>query len=249
MKDSFLLHLAYEESLKELSDEDAGKLLKALFEHENPEEDEPEYLTGAVKMAYIFIRTQLDRERTAYEDKCRKLSENASKRGQKQTNASKSKQMQTNEGDKDKEKVKVEDNVEVNVEEEDKDNTDCIKPSLSSLPEDQERESLKNTFNAFWDLYPKKSGKTSAFRIWQTIRPDKDLFEKIMSALNKAVVSDEWIREDGRYVPRPARWLSEHRWEDVLEVSNGPPGRKHHQGRDYKNSDYRAIEDALLSRP
>lgn len=69
-------------------------------------------------------------------------------------------------------------------------------------------------FTEFWTAYPNKTGKGAAEKAWVKIRPDKALFEKIMAALERAKVSEQWRRENGRYRPNPATWLNQRRWED-----------------------------------
>lgn len=69
-------------------------------------------------------------------------------------------------------------------------------------------------FDAFWALYPKKVGKGEARKAWKKARPGKALFEKILDAVETAKVSDQWRREGGRYIPNPATWLNQQRWDD-----------------------------------
>lgn len=69
-KDSFLLHKNHREIFDEMSDEEAGKLIKAVFEYEDTGQ-EPK-LTGSLKFAFIPIRQWLDERRAKYEDICKK---------------------------------------------------------------------------------------------------------------------------------------------------------------------------------
>lgn len=73
-------------------------------------------------------------------------------------------------------------------------------------------------FFEFWKEYPKRVGKGAAERIWKRLHPDSTLVEKIMSALKAQKVSAAWIKENGQFIPNPATWLNQRRWED--EVSN-----------------------------
>ena len=71
-------------------------------------------------------------------------------------------------------------------------------------------------FAAFWKLYPKKQGKGAAEKAWKKIKPTAELFDVIMTAVGAAISSEQWQRENGRYIPNPATWLNQRRWEDEL---------------------------------
>lgn len=78
-KKSFILYLEYKEHLDLLTDEERGKLLLALFEYVETGEFPP--LEGAVKMAFSFIRAQMDRDAQKYVDKCEKNRINGTRGG------------------------------------------------------------------------------------------------------------------------------------------------------------------------
>ena len=67
-KNSFVLYHKYDEILQDLSDEQFGKLMRALFAHSMGEE--PEDLTPEIAMAYRFIANQIDIDRDKYDKKC-----------------------------------------------------------------------------------------------------------------------------------------------------------------------------------
>lgn len=69
-------------------------------------------------------------------------------------------------------------------------------------------------FSRFWEKYPKKRGKGAAERAWSKIKPDEMLFQVILAALDHQRGSPDWIKAGGRFVPNPATWLNERRWED-----------------------------------
>lgn len=74
-------------------------------------------------------------------------------------------------------------------------------------------------FETFWKAYPKKKGKGAAEKAWLKIKSLEALFGKIVGAVNTQACSPEWAKEDGRFIPHPATWLNQRRWED--EVSAG----------------------------
>ncbi len=78
-KRSFPCYLSYAEPLKLLTVEECGRLWLAMFEYEESR-SEPEF-TGALAMAFTFIRAQMDRDKEAYAEKCRINAENGKKGG------------------------------------------------------------------------------------------------------------------------------------------------------------------------
>lgn len=73
-KNSFLIYLDYEEQFRLLSDEQIGQLMRAIIKYEKTRELPK--LEGMLKMAFSFIKTQLDRDREKYESKCEKNKQN-----------------------------------------------------------------------------------------------------------------------------------------------------------------------------
>lgn len=78
MKDSFLLYTEQAEIINELTDEEAGQLLKAIYNYTMGEEVK---LSGVTKLAFIPIRQQIDRNNEKYEAFKEKQSENGKKGG------------------------------------------------------------------------------------------------------------------------------------------------------------------------
>lgn len=71
-----------------------------------------------------------------------------------------------------------------------------------------------DNFQQFWKAYPRKVGKGAALKSWKTKKPPLD---KCLRTLSLLVKTDQWMREDGRYIPHPATWLNQGRWDDVPE--------------------------------
>jgi 5-methylcytosine-specific restriction endonuclease McrA len=75
------------------------------------------------------------------------------------------------------------------------------------------------SFLDFWFLYPKKRAKADAFKIWQSIKPNKELYDKIITNLKIQINSPEWQKDNGAFIPWPAKWLKQARWDDETEVN------------------------------
>lgn len=80
-KKSFILYADYIKHIGKLSDEDAGRLFKAIFGYVN--EGRLPDLDGMAAMAFSFISNQLDNDLQKYEETCKKRSENIKKRWEK----------------------------------------------------------------------------------------------------------------------------------------------------------------------
>lgn len=86
---------------------------------------------------------------------------------------------------------------------------------------------IEERFSAFWKAYPRKSGKGGARKSWNRIAPTQELFEKIMAALEAAKSCEQWRKDNGQYIPYPATWLNQERWDDDYgtpsTAKNSPP--------------------------
>ena len=61
-------------------------------------------------------------------------------------------------------------------------------------------------FERFWNLYPVKVGKSTARKAWDTLCPDA---REVLDGLQRWLGSRQWKQEDGRFIPRAAKFLSE----------------------------------------
>lgn len=77
-------------------------------------------------------------------------------------------------------------------------------------------------FNRFWEVYPKKVGKGAARKSWDKCRPSEELTARMIAAVRQQAQSDQWRRDGGQYIPNPATWLNQERWEDEVRESTAP---------------------------
>lgn len=71
-------------------------------------------------------------------------------------------------------------------------------------------------FKNFWEEYPKKKSKGEALKSFKKIKPSEELFQIIINQLNLFKKTKEWQKNDGQYIPYPATWLNQKRWEDEI---------------------------------
>ena len=69
-------------------------------------------------------------------------------------------------------------------------------------------------FNRFWAIYPNKTGKQAALKAWSKLKPSEELTKVILDAVEYQKTWEKWTKDNGRYVPNPATWLNQGRWED-----------------------------------
>lgn len=79
-------------------------------------------------------------------------------------------------------------------------------------------------FASFWKLYPRKVCKAAAEKAWKKLKVTDDLFTLITQGLAKQVVSRDWTKDNGQFIPHPATWLNGKRWEDEVPT----PSNVHH---------------------
>lgn len=70
-------------------------------------------------------------------------------------------------------------------------------------------------FEAFWEKWPKKTGREEALEAWQKLQVDDALHAKIMAAAEQSM-EILWKGREAQYLPAAARWLSARRFEDEI---------------------------------
>ncbi len=96
--------------------------------------------------------------------------------------------------------------------------TVIIDKRVLDRPITMEPEPEKTGFDLFWSVFPRKIGKGAAELAWKKIRPDATLQRRIIEAVKAQCKSEQWKRDQGRFIPHPSTWLNGKRWEDEVEV-------------------------------
>jgi hypothetical protein len=76
-------------------------------------------------------------------------------------------------------------------------------------------------FEEFWNCYPKKVGKEAARKSWEKYKSNFSL-TSVLRALQWRIESDQWRRNDGQFIPNPATYLNQGRWQDQQPVELTP---------------------------
>lgn len=69
------------------------------------------------------------------------------------------------------------------------------------------------TFDDFWEIYPKKVAKGSARKAFAKISASEH--KKIVDGIGRYKDSGLW--NDWQFIPYPATFLNQERWEDEIE--------------------------------
>lgn len=85
-------------------------------------------------------------------------------------------------------------------------------PEITSATDQEARDS----FEVWWKAYPRKVGKIKAQKSYSKALK-LTTAEVMLKAVENQKQSDQWQRDDGRYIPHPATWLNQGRWDDVVE--------------------------------
>lgn len=78
-------------------------------------------------------------------------------------------------------------------------------------------------FERFWKAYPKKVGKGAALKAFEKAKVNADLIVVIENAIEQQKKTDQWKKDGGQYIPNPATWLNQQRWEDEVTVQSDKP--------------------------
>lgn len=88
---------------------------------------------------------------------------------------------------------------------------------ISEIPLTRSQETEKESeteiaFNKFWLAYPKKEAKPAAFKSFKTQKINGILSE-VLADIEKRKRSESWQSDGGKFIPYPATYLNNRRWE------------------------------------
>lgn len=73
---------------------------------------------------------------------------------------------------------------------------------------------LRARFDRFWEVYPRKVAKDAALKEWLKRSPDDALTDLMIASVHAQRASEQWRRDDGKYIPHARTWLHGGRWQD-----------------------------------
>lgn len=81
---------------------------------------------------------------------------------------------------------------------------------------EKNKELFKKTFDLFWQNYPRRQSRKKAFEAWLKLHDPETVIEKLKTVLPEQKASDQWTRDNGKYIPLPATYINQARWEDEI---------------------------------
>ena len=222
-KNSFIVYYEWEEMFGYMSDKQIADMLRAMFSYAKRGE-EPNFANPLLNSNFCIMKYAIDRNNDKYKAKCNKNKENAKMRWDKEK-CDGIKNMRTHKkyADNDNVNVNVNDNVNDNDNDNDNDNVnvnDNDKNYILSISSPSEMGDVKplNNYSAdfleFWSAYPRKTGKGAAYKVFNKLKLTKKEKADILSSLEWQKRSDQWLRDNGQFIPYPATYLNQRRWED-----------------------------------
>lgn len=101
---------------------------------------------------------------------------------------------------------------------------DNVNEYVNKYVKEEGKETTKNKkderFNLFWDIYPKKVGKGKVEEWFKKNKPSEELTSMIIRAIEEQKYSQQWLKEDGQFIPNPATWLNQKRWQDGEKIDH-----------------------------
>ena len=216
---TILLFTDHREAIDYLSDEDAGKLIKALFAYVD-EGKLPDF-NGPMMSLFTVIRTQIDRSHEAYKAKCEKNRSNSMKRKVMQGNSA------VTSMDNDRNPSLSTDNDRCPP------TTTVVHPNLTPNPNPKSNPDIDDgadthiindaevvvdeeySFDKIWEMYGKPIGDIEQLRHrWQQLSLDEK--KKIFEYVPKYVMA----RPDSKYRKDFANFLTYRTWDTEPLTSN-----------------------------
>ena len=74
-------------------------------------------------------------------------------------------------------------------------------------------------FIVWYKQYPKKKAKGDAIKAWAQTKKDRPSIEEMLEILQAQCHSEEWRKDDGKFIPYPATYLRRLQFFDELEVA------------------------------
>ena len=101
-------------------------------------------------------------------------------------------------------------------------------PRVHPTAKADDTENIVKMFMAFWKEYPRHDSKQSAYKKFTNIMKGKsteeqnELLSKMIAAIDSQKQSEQWQKDDGKFIPMPTTYLNQARWEDEGVVASDP---------------------------
>ena len=225
MKDGFKARNFWGGAIRALTDEEAGRLIKAVFEYTTTGK-QPK-LQGAEKGIFLMIASILkedeEEERRQIENKVKAGAAGGKKRVANQASqagacsAWKNQASQASACSAWKNQANLAGASDPNTESEIYNINNIYNNNINNLSQNKNMDQkTSKLFSRFWEAYPRHEAKEAAREAFTKLGVDEGLLETMITAIGKWKKTNQWKDEGGRYIPNPANWLRQRRWEDEV---------------------------------
>lgn len=219
MKKNFLLSTSQKEVFYKLQDDEAGKLIKGVFEYVDTGKSE---LKGLLEVVFIPIKQFIDDNEMAYQKRCEVNKENGCLGGAPKGNQNARKQPKTTENNRTVEKTTENNmnnhihNISHNQEKDNKNNRGM------GEEEKEGKTSIDLEFEQLWSIYPNKKGKTVAIKKYSLARKQGATYEEVRQGLEHYMNYCKNKNIPKEYIKHGSTWFSQRCWLDDYEEDNLP---------------------------
>ena len=77
----------------------------------------------------------------------------------------------------------------------------------------------QHEFDQFYLAYPRKAHRSQAMKAWAEAKPE---LKTCLEAIKAQSLSDEWRKENGKYIPAPDKWIMDRGWLNAQKSILGP---------------------------
>ena len=223
-KKSFILYLDYKKQFDLLTDEQVGRLIRALMQYAESGEigDFPD--DGMLAMCFSFISSAMDRDSAKYQEACDKNRANIKKRWDKKKEAEKpEKESDTTVYDRIPndtknttvyDRIRPDTTVSSGIPENTK-RTDNDNDSDSDNDNDSDNDTKNNNgryapdFERFWHVYPRKIGKGECYKEYQARLKDGFSPDELYQAAFEYSCQCKESRTESKYIKHGKTFLSD----------------------------------------
>ena len=111
--------------------------------------------------------------------------------------------------------------INTNIQNTKKQNTDIKSNNTPYNPSTDDSQKYDNKiFEKFWNEYPKKISKGNAEKWFKKNKPTNDLVDLMIEKLKIYKETEQWKKDNGKYIPYPSSWLNAKGWEDEIQANN-----------------------------
>ncbi len=228
-RDSFVFHKEWVSAVRSLTATVRAEIYEAIIEY-GISGTIPAGLGVQAKIAFGFVKERIDSDREKWEATIRARSDAGKLGGRPKKGEKQKKQMLSEKAKKanaffekqKKAKKAVSVTVMYNSSNEEllKGKTNVL-PLRSVEPNDEEVEEAEDSlsgFEEFWRAYParRKVAKHTCREKWRAQKLEA-IAPRIVGAVRILANSEDWKKENGQYVPMPATFINQRRWEDVSQ--------------------------------